>query len=298
MSNDKFIIDTTIAKRLIANQFPQWKELFVRPVDRSGWDNITFHLGENMLIRMPSASEYVLQVEKEQKWLPKLAPLLPLSIPVPLAMGEPTPEYPWKWSIYQWIEGETAASGHITDLYDFATTLAQFLQAFQRIDARDGPLSGLHSFFRGGSLTNYDSEARRAIIALNGKIDTHVATRLWEEAIATTWQGLPVWVHGDISTGNLIVNKGKLSAVIDFGQLAVGDPACDLAIAWTLFSGKSREAFRKNLQLDEKTWARGRAWTLWKALVVAANFTNPNNSESIHCWRIIDEILADYKNVS
>jgi aminoglycoside phosphotransferase (APT) family kinase protein len=169
VSNKQLVIDEILVHRLMTTQFPEWKDLPIRPVARSGWDNRTFHLGEDMLIRMPSALEYVSQVEKEQKWLPKLAPLLPLPIPVPLAIGMPTTDYPWIWSIYQWIEGDTAASGHITDLCDFATSLAQFLQALQHIDARDGPLSGLHSFYRGGSLTNYDSETRQAIIALSLK---------------------------------------------------------------------------------------------------------------------------------
>ena len=149
-------------------------------------------------------------------------------------MGDPTTDYPWKWSIYQWIDGDTAASGYITDLCDFAISLAQFLQALHALDV-DGPLAGLHSFYRGASLTYYDSETRQAISALKDKIDTHAAIEIWETALATTWHDQPVWVHGDISVGNLLVRDGKLSAVIDFGQLSVGDPSCDLAIAWTLF---------------------------------------------------------------
>ena len=295
MSNSKLDIETTTVHSLITKQFPQWKDLPISPVAQSGWDNRTFHLGEEMLIRMPSSLEYVIQVEKEQKWLPKLAPLLPLQIPVPLAMGQPSIEYPWKWSIYRWIKGEPASCGYISNLCDFASSLAHFLQALQFIDARGAPLPGKHSFYRGGSLTHYESETRQAIRSLHGKIDTQTAVDLWEKALVTTWQGLPVWIHGDISSGNLLVQEGKLSAVIDFGQLAVGDPACDLAIAWTLFSGESRETFRETLKLDEETWARGRAWTLWKALVVAANFTNPGNSESAQCWHIIDEVLADHR---
>lgn len=292
---DRLVIDVSLVRRLVDHLFPQWKGLPIFPVAESSWDNRTFHLGENMLVRMPSAAEYALQVEKEQKWLPKLAPSLPISIPIPLAMGEPGKGYPWKWSIYRWLEGESAASAPIADLSDFAVSLAQFLRALQSIDANGGPAPGLHSFYRGGSLSVYDAETRKAIAALTGQIDVDAATEVWETALATSWSKTPVWVHGDISEGNLLVKEGRLSGVIDFGQLAVGDPACDLAITWTLFEGKSRQAFRDHLSLDEATWARGRGWTLWKALLVAAGFTNPGNAESKKCWRIIDEVLADHK---
>lgn len=296
MDNDRLIIDAPLVRRLVATQFPKWKDLPIRSVALSGWDNRTFHLGNDMLVRMPSAAEYEFQVEKEHKWLPKLAPYLPLPIPTPLAMGKPSNDYPWKWSIYRWLEGETAATGRIDNLVDFAANLAQFLVALQSIDSTNGPAPGLHSFYRGGSLTIYDTETRKAIEALKDKIDVATAIEIWEAALATTWSKKPVWVHGDMSAGNLLVKEGRLSAVIDFGQLAVGDPACDLAIAWTLFKGKSRAVFYDNLPLDAETWARGRAWTLWKALVVAAGFTNPNNAESTKCWRIIDEVLMDHKS--
>ncbi len=288
-------IDVALVRRLISSQFPQWKDLPVQPVALSGWDNRTFHLGENMLVRMPSAAAYASQVEKEHQWLPKLAPFLPLPIPAPLAIGQPAEGYPWKWSIYRWLEGDSAATAPIADLSAFATHLAEFLIALQRIDSTNGPLPGSHSFHRGGSLMTYDKDTRQAIAALKSQIDAHAATEIWETALASTWQGPPVWVHGDVSAGNLLVKEGQLCAVIDFGQLAIGDPACDLAITWTLFNGKSRDVFRSLLPLDAGTWARGRAWTLWKSLVVAAGFTNPNNAESIQCRRIIDDVLADHK---
>ncbi len=295
LDNKQLAIDDALVHRLIATQFPKWKDLLIRPVALSGWDNRTFHLGDEMLVRMPSREEYAAQVEKEQHWLPKLAPCLPLPIPIPLAIGEPMDGYPWKWSIYRWLEGESAASGYIADLSEFAASLAQFLIALQRIDSTGGPLPGLHSFYRGGELTTYDAEVRCALAALKGKIDVAAATEVWDMAIATTWNRAPVWVHGDISAGNLLVKNGSLSAVIDFGQLAIGDPACDLTIAWTFFKEKDREVFQEMLSLDAGTWARGLAWTLWKALVVAAGFTNPNNFESARAWRIIEEVLADHR---
>ncbi len=295
MTDKHLDINATLVRQLIDTQFPQWKDLPIRAVAKSGWDNRTFHLGDHMLVRMPSAADYALQVEKEQLWLPKLAPLLPFPIPAPLALGEPTQHYPWHWSIYRWLEGETAASTPITHLSDFATSLGRFLTALQNIDTTNGPVAGPHSFYRGGALSIYDTETRQAIDTLKDRIDTDTATNVWETALATHWDKLPVWVHGDISTGNLLVKNGQLSAVIDFGQLCIGDPACDLAIAWTLFKEDSRKAFRASLNLDTNTWARGRAWTLWKALICAAGL-DPNNAETAQYWRIIDEVIADHKS--
>ena len=295
MDNEQLIIDTTLVQRLVASQFPQWKDLPIRPVVVGGWDNRTFHLGEQMLVRMPSAAAYASKVEKEQHWLPILAPLLPLKIPVPLAMGEPAEGYPWRWSIYSWLDGDTAASTHIVDLCDFATSLAHFLISLQAIDPTGGPLPGPHNFYRGGALTTYDAETRQALVALKGKIDVDAATEVWEAALATTWQGAPVWVHGDLSTGNMLMQEGKLCAIIDFGGLTIGDPACDLAIAWTLFEGESREAFRAMLPRDAGTWARGRGWTLWKALIIAAGMTKSNAIEATKPWHIIEEVLEDHR---
>jgi aminoglycoside phosphotransferase (APT) family kinase protein len=282
-------------QRLIAAQFPRWAHLPITSVASQGWDNRTFHLGAEMTVRLPSAAAYALQVAKEQRWLPRLAPLLPLPIPVPLAMGEPGESYPWPWSIYRWLAGETAAMERIADPRQFAAALAAFLVALQRIDAGDGPPPGPHNFFRGGSLTVYDGETRQAIAALGDTVDAERAAAVWETALATTWRGSPVWVHGDVSAGNLLVEEGRLSAVIDFGSSGVGDPACDLAIAWTLFTGASRETFRAGLSLDDATWARGRGWTLWKALITLADPHNPHASEA---RRVLAEVLDDHKQSS
>lgn len=286
------MIDSALVRNLITAQFPEWQDLSILPVAMSGWDNRSFHLGKDMLVRMPSSAEYAAQVEKEQRWLPRLSKLLPLQIPEPLAIGQPAAGYPWKWSVYRWIKGETIASVQPIDLCDIAASLGKFLTCLQHISPTGGPLPGPHSFYRGGELATYDTEVRQALDVLTNKINTHAAINLWESALATSWQQAPVWVHGDISAGNLLVREEQLVAVIDFGQLTIGDPACDLAIAWTLFQGKSRETFRTNLPLDEGTWARGRAWALWKALIVAAGFTNPNTTEGKGCWHIIDEVLG------
>lgn len=291
MVSEQPVIDERLVRSMVATQFPQWADLPVRSVASGGWDNRTFHLGGHMIVRLPSASDYAPQVEKENLWLPRLAPLLPLPIPTPLAIGNSAGGYPWRWSVYRWIEGETVAPDRIGDLSEFARSLAQFLIALQRIDPTDGPLPGAHNFHRGGSLRTYDGETRQAIVALTDRLDVAAASEVWDAALATTWQRAPVWIHGDISPGNLLVRDGRLSAVIDFGMLGVGDPACDLSIAWTLFEGESREAFRAMLPLDAGAWARGRAWTLWKALIVAAGLTETNAVESARPWHVIDEVL-------
>jgi aminoglycoside phosphotransferase (APT) family kinase protein len=296
MHDDNVDINESLVRRLIAAQFPQWADLPIEPVEFDGWDNTTFRLGEDMSVRLPSAKGYVLQVDKEHRWLPKLAPYLPLPIPVPLAKGKPGEGYPFPWSVYRWIEGEPATIEHIDDLTEFATTLADFLIALYRVDPTSGPPPGPHNFFRGGPLTVYDAETRQALAALDGKIDTDAASAVWDAALEATWHGSPVWFHGDVAWGNLLVKGGRLSAVIDFGTSGVGDPSCDLAIAWTLFGGESRDAFRAALQLDDATWARGRGWTLWKALITLAAHIDTNPLEAGTARHVIDEVLADHKH--
>jgi len=287
---DKVHINISLVRQLIDTQFPQWANLEIKPVEFGGWDNKTFHLGHTMTIRLPSSAEYAPQVRKEHCWLPKLRPLLPLPIPIPLAMGKPTNEYPWHWSIYQWINGETASIERIIDINQFAIELAQFLLDLQKIDTNNGPIS----LSRGCPLTTYDAETRQAIMILHNTIDTNATTALWNTAIASIWNKPPLWVHGDIAPNNLLVNNGKLSAVIDFGSMCIGDPACDLAIAWTFLKKESREIFRTTLAVDNATWERGRGWALWKALIICAKLPGTNPLEIEKSMLIIKEVLADY----
>jgi aminoglycoside phosphotransferase (APT) family kinase protein len=291
-SNKYMIINEILVQNLIASQFPEWKNLPIRSVSDQGWDNRTFRLGDELLVRLPSSQKYTFQVEKEQAWLPKIAPHLPCAIPVPIALGQPEVDYPWKWSIYKWLKGESALHGQIDNLEKFAHDLAIFMNTFQQIDTTGGPLPSAQNFYRGGSLLNYDGETRKAISLLAGNIDHNAALELWGKAINTKYTGHSVWVHGDISLGNLLVADGNLSAVIDFGQLAVGDPACDLTIAWTMLHGKSRELFIQYILVDQGTWIRAQAWGLWKALIIAAGISEANNSEKQNSFRIIREILG------
>jgi aminoglycoside phosphotransferase (APT) family kinase protein len=294
MLNQMIEINATLVKQLILAQFPQWAGLPVAPVDNGGWDNTTFRLGEGMSVRLPSALRYVAQVEKEQRWLPELRPHLPLSIPVPLGLGVPGAGYPWPWSIYGWLDGEPAHVARIHDLNRFAVDLAHFLVALRSIDARDGPVAGAHNFHRGGSLMVYDTETRQSIAKLADMIDVSLVTEVWETALTTSWQGPPVWVHGDIAETNLLVKEGRLDAVIDFGSAGVGDPSCDLVIAWTFLDPPSRNEFRSAVALDPATWKRARGWAIWKALITLAQLrdTEPNGAKKAH--QIIRDIVDDH----
>ncbi|GGO47433.1 aminoglycoside phosphotransferase [Streptomyces daqingensis] len=286
------VIDAGLVRRLVAEQFPQWARLPVRSVRFDGHDNRTFHLGDSLTVRLPSAAGYAAQVEKEQRWLPVLAPQLPLPVPVPVAQGRPGAGYPFSWSVMRWLEGDTAANGHIGDLTGFADDLARFLSSLQRADTAGGPLAGEHSAFRGASLKTYDEETRRALAALRDRVPVETATAVWEAALDAAWLGRPVWFHGDVAVGNLLVRDGRLSAVLDFGCSGVGDPACDTTIAWTLLHGESRRAFRDALGVDEATWARGRGWTLWKALIILAA---PDSAHAEWARRSLANVLDDFE---
>lgn len=305
---EKAAITPLLASRLVASQFPRWAHLPVTPVMLDGWDNTTFRLGEDLSVRLPSGDAYVSQVDKEHRWLPVLAPHLPLPIPEPLAKGAPGCGFSRPWSVYRWLGGEHATVERVADLNRFAIDLADFLAALYTIDPARGPAPGTQNFFRGGPLSTYDSETREGISALKAEIDTDAATAVWEAALAATWRGPSVWVHGDVTAANLLVVGGRLSAVIDFGCSAVGDPACDVTMAWTFFFGDSREAFRSRLPLDEGTWARGRGWALWKAIITLVEVLKANGARTDLAslrfgWRlsareVIEEVLADHSRQS
>lgn len=259
-------ITVDLVKKLIFEQFPQWSHLEIKPVKNSGHDNRTFHLGDDLTIRLPSGKKYEPQIQKEAKWLPVLAQHLSLPITAPVAKGKPTPEYPLAWSINRWLVGETVTHTNV-DLQKFAIELARFLKELEAINAENGPQAGAHNFYRGGDLAVYIEEFEQALTQLPAGPQRNHYQDIWTTALATKWEKKPVWVHGDIAVGNLLVNDGHLSGVIDFGILGTGDPACDLVMAWTFFDSKTRKAFKEEMGLDDTTWQRGKAWALWKALI-------------------------------
>jgi aminoglycoside phosphotransferase (APT) family kinase protein len=294
LKNQKMIeIDTTLVKQLIRTQFPQWAELPIAPVADGGWDNRTFRLGDSMSVRLPSAERYVAQVKKEHRWLPVLRPHLPLPIPVPLGLGAPGAGYPWPWSVYGWLDGIAARPDLIPGLGRFAVNLAGFLAALRAIDASRGPVAGTHNFYRGAPLVVYDADARQSIDMLANEIDVATVTEIWNTALATSWKGPPVWIHGDIAAGNLLVNEGRLCGVIDFGRAGVGDPSCGLVMAWTFFDPDSRTKFRSSVALDPDTWNRARGWAIWKALITLA-WLRDNPIKAKEARQTIRNILDDH----
>jgi aminoglycoside phosphotransferase (APT) family kinase protein len=298
---DKSQITPELVKRLLAAQFPEWHTLPVTRVELDGWDNTTFRLGREMSVRLPSGDGYTAQVDREHRWLPVLAPQLPLPIPQPLAKGAPSADFPRPWSVYGWLDGEPATIERIADLDRFAADLGAFLVALHRADSGDGPRAGKDSSFRGGPLTTWDSQTRGAIAALGSALGADAVTAVWERALRAGFDGPSVWVHGDVVASNLLVTDGELSGVIDFGCSAVGDPACDLAIAWTLFSGESRRVLRAAVGLDDATWERGRGWALWKALTEIHHARAFDADAAVPGWQrmgwrtdaegIVDELL-------
>ena len=287
------VIDAELARLLVTRQFPQWADLPITEVSRQGWDNRTFRLGTELSVRLPTGDWYALQVEKEHRWLPVLAGQLPLPIPTPVARGLPDLDYPYPWSIYRWIEGVPAADAVIADETAFAVAVAEFLVALQAADATGGPEHGPHNFFRGGPLTTYAAETEAALAEVGDAVPVEQARAVWTDALAATWTGEPVWLHGDVAVGNLLVRDGRLAAVIDFGTSGVGDPACDVVIGLNRFSGSSRTAFRATLGVDDATWARARGWALWKALI-----TLDDPATAAEARHAIDAVLADHASSS
>lgn len=291
---ERLLVSEDVVRRLVATQFPQWADLPIRPVAKEGWDNRTFHLGPDLSVRLPTAGPYALAVRKEHRWLPRLAPQLPLSIPVPVAKGRPGEGYPYEWSVYRWLGGEPAGRVDIADLTEVGEALAGFLVALQQYDATGGPGPGLHNWYRGGTLATYDATAQEALDVLEGHIPTDLAREIWQSALRSRWTGRPVWFHGDLAPDNLLMIDGALSAVIDFGTCGVGDPACDLAVAWTLLRGESRAAFRNRLSVDDDLWARGRGWALWKMLATCAGAVEDDDEvERAAATQVLEQIIGE-----
>ncbi len=292
MHVDEVDVDVSLVQRLLTAQFPQWAGLPIEPVRSAGTDNAIYRLGSDMAVRLPRIPASTGQVDKEQQWLPRFAPHLPLAIPTPLAKGVPGEGYPWHWSVYRWLAGENATIERMADPERVARDLAQFITALQRIGSMGGPLSGPHNFFRGVPLAMRDSLTRAAITTLHDTLDASAVTTAWEAALqAPIWHDPPVWIHGDLQSGNLLVQQGQLSAVIDFGCLGVGDPACDLIVAWNLFSAETRDIFRAALPVDDATWARGRGWALSVGLIALPYYQNTNPVLAGISRRTIDEVL-------
>ena len=289
MHIDELDTNVSLVVRLLTTQFPQWADLPIEPVESAGTDNAIYRLGNDMVVRLPRI-HWATGVDKEHEWRPKLAPFLPLAIPIPLAKGQPGEGYPWDWSVYRWLEGEEATIEGMVDPRQAAIDLAHFIAALQRIDTTGAPPADC-----GVPVAMRDTRTRTAIENLHGLIDTDAVTAVWGAAIeAPVWHGPPVWVHGDLRPGNLLAVQGRLSAVIDFEGLGVGDPACDVMAAWMFLSAETRDVFHVELQVDNATWARGRGWALSVGLIALPYYQSTNPVFAGIARRAIHEVLADY----
>ncbi|MFC5819684.1 aminoglycoside phosphotransferase family protein [Nonomuraea harbinensis] len=254
-------IDAALVRKLVDTQFPQWAALPLELLDPAGSDHVIYRLGEQLSVRLPRHSGAIGQAEKELEWLPRLAPRPPLAIPVPVGVGEPGFGYPWRWAVSSWLEGEVATVEALADSSTAAVRLAEFLAALRQFAPEDIQALATPESLQGRPLVDRDRATRAAIAEVGGVFDATAMTELWNAAVnAPGWDRPPVWFHGDFHTGNLLTVDGRLSAVIDFGGLGIGDPACDLMIAFTLMSAGSRAAFRAALDVDDATWTRGRGW--------------------------------------
>ncbi len=279
-------IDAALVRRLVDTQFPQWSGLPLRLLDPAGSDHVIYRLGERLSVRLPRHAGAVGQAEKELEWLPRLAPRLPLAIPVPVGVGEPDFGYPWRWAVSRWLDGEVATVEALADSSVAAVELAEFLAALQRFESQ------AVKDLTGRPLADRDDETRAAIAEAGGVFDATAMTELWDAAVrAPGWDRPPVWFHGDFHTGNLLTVDGRLSAVIDFGGLGIGDPACDLTIAFTLMSAGSRAAFRAALDVDDATWTRGRGWALTTGLNAYTTYAATNPRIATQTTRQITEAL-------
>ena len=293
MHPDEIDIDTELVHRLISAQAAQWAALPVSGVRSHGTDNALFRLGEDKVVRMPRIAWASRLIEKECRWLPRLSASLPLAVPQPLMMGRPAAGYPWPWAVYQWIEGEEAVERDLADPIQGAAALARFLVRLHEMDRADAPAAGPDNFYRGVPLAQRDALVREALTALGGAIDRGAVEGAWERALAApVHQGTPAVLHGDLRPGNLLSCSGRLCAVIDFGCLGVGDPACDLQVAWSFFTGTAREALRRELDVDADAWERGKGWALSVSLIALPYYSDRNPSLAAIARRTIDEVLG------
>jgi aminoglycoside phosphotransferase (APT) family kinase protein len=292
MHADEVETDVPLVRRLVASQFPRWAALPVEPVASSGTDNAMYRLGDNLAVRLPRTPGAVDGVATEQRWLPRLAPRLPVAAPVPLAAGRPGQGYPWPWTVQRWLDGENPVAGRLADASGLARDLAAWVTALRRVaPSPDAPAAS-----RGVPLARRDGPTRRALRELGGAVDTRAALAAWEQAVRLPeWHGAPSWLHGDLSPGNVLVADGRLRAVIDFGGTAgVGDPTADLIVAWNLLPAHARPVFREALGADDAVWGRARGWALSIALIQLPYYRTTNPALAANSRLVIREVLAEH----
>lgn len=287
-------VETSVAlvRGLLATQLPQWADLPLEPLASSGTVNALYRLGDDMVVRLPRMPWAIGAPEKELRFLPELAPLLPVEVPLVLARGKPGEGYPWEWGVYRWHEGEHPEAGGSDSLAHDLAKLVTVLHA--------APVAGDASRGRAASsMARLDESVRDGLAALEGTIDTEAVRAAWEESLqAPRWASDLVWTHGDLMPGNLLLRDGRLAVVLDWEAFGLGDPAADLAVAWNLLGSGARETFRREVDVDDATWLRGRGWALWTGLAALPYYreTNPVLAENAR-YRV-GEVLDDHREQS
>ncbi|HVX43569.1 MAG TPA: aminoglycoside phosphotransferase family protein [Mycobacteriales bacterium] len=289
----KIHADIDLVRQLVAAQFPQWAGLPLEPVDSGGLCNAIYRLGSQLSVRLSLWPAGTDEVRREQEKLAALAPFLPVTIPSVEAIGSPTPAFTGGWSVHRWLAGTHPARDALVDPRGLATDLAAFIDAFRRIDLPDRPAAYPGERRTRAPMASMDFPTRKAIGELDGLIDTRAALASWEESVAAPYDGREVWVHSDLTPGNLLVSaEGRLTAVLDFETCGIGDPACDLFPAWHLLPANLRDEFRAALDVDDATWLRGRGRVLSQALIVFAAHKDTNPAAANYAPGVIREVLA------
>jgi aminoglycoside phosphotransferase (APT) family kinase protein len=280
-------VDADLVRALLRDQRPDLAELAIELI-AFGWDNVSFRVGREVVARLPRRALAAALVDHEVRWLPELAGKLPLPVPVPLFAGGPGPGYPWVWTLVPWIPGESAARAEL-DLRACAADLAEFLRALHRLAPKDAPGNP----FRGVPLLSRDELTRERIDQLEAVIDAPAARALWKEALSTAkFDDRPIWLHGDLHPHNMLAVEGRLSGVIDFGDITAGDPATDLSVAWIMFPAAEREIFMDAYgQVDDGTWARAKGWALSLATAYMAHGADNSTMTSVGV-RAMGHLLA------
>ena len=283
-------IDVALVRRLVTAQFPRLAGLQVREVSSTGTVNAIYRLGDQLYARLPRLPRYVASLEREWRWLPVLAPGLTLRVPEPVALGQPTAEYPFTWMIYRWIDGHPYADQLIDDERQAARDLARFVSEIRRIAlAADAPAGGRRP------LAQLDAGTRTSIAEAADVIDRAAARAAWEAALRSpAWDGRPVWIHADLLRPNLLVAGGRIRAVIDFGGAGAGDPATDVIPAWAVFGPAGRAAFREALDVDDGTWRRARGIALHQAAALIPYYAVSNPAFAALGRRTVEQVIADF----
>lgn len=290
LHENEFQITKELVTTLLQIQCPQWAELPLEPIKSAGTDNALFRLGKNLVVRLPKIDWATNSIHKECVWVPRLAKHLNTPLSEPVFEGKADANYPWPWMIVKWNEGENPGFEKENEYETLAVDLAHFVSQLHDITLSDGPSSR-----RGTPLSSVDEETRTAIASLKNEIDVECITKLWDSlSQLPRWDKKPVWVHGDLLPGNILIKNNRLSAVIDCSDVGMGDPATDLIIAWSLLNQNSRKLFQENLKnIDEITWGRGKGRALSIALIILPYYKNTNSTLTAVARNMIRQILSD-----